>query len=470
MFDTSQCIVEFPPEELDFSKWQRLVDMMAQMYESSSGVIVQYRQGVFNVVSTSSNVDNFLAKNVNWPWEMKSFCRRIMETKDKLYVNDAEASDEWCCVPPVQEGPVRSYLGFPLFWPDGSLFGSFCVIDTKPTNYSDALIDALQQLKLIVESELKHTWDGLKIRSMLADRISAGELNSHDKPELELVKRALQLQESINTATLASLMDVVIRTDHKGSILSANQSVVLMFGYSNTDLIGVNINTLLHEIEESYSENKQHYGLIDTLQAKHKDGHLFYVQRTVTSINVAGQSQFIYLISDITDKIQNQEILKQLALYDGLTECANRHLLAERFKYEVARSARDSSTFSLAFIDLDNFKPINDSFGHETGDMVLKEVAKRLKQSVRGHDLVVRYGGDEFIVLLSNKISESIINQKLNNALSHPISYQDQTLTISGSIGVATYPEHGDTLEILISHADKKMYKNKAQVKGNRGT
>ena len=92
MFDTSQCIVEFPPEELDFSKWQRLVDMMAQMYESSSGVIVQYRQGVFNVVSTSSNVDNFLAKNVNWPWEMKSFCRRIMETKDKLcllYTSDA---------------------------------------------------------------------------------------------------------------------------------------------------------------------------------------------------------------------------------------------------------------------------------------------------------------------------------------------------------------------------------------------
>ncbi|TMN89577.1 hypothetical protein CWB72_11125 [Pseudoalteromonas phenolica] len=187
-------------------------------------------------------------------------------------------------------------------------------------------------------------------------------------------------------------------------------------------------------------------------------------------MNVAGQSQFIYLVSDITDKIQNQEILKQLALYDGLTECANRHLLAERFKYEVARSARKNSTFSLAFIDLENFKPINDSFGHETGDMVLKEVAKRMKQSVRRHDLVVRYGGDEFIVLLSNKISESIIHQKLNNALSHPISYQDQSLTVSGSIGVATYPEHGDTLEILISHADKKMYKNKAQIKGNRGT
>lgn len=67
--------------------------MMAQIYESSSGVILQYRQGVFNVVSTNSNVDNFLAKNINGPWEMKSFCRRIMETKVKLYVNDAEASD-----------------------------------------------------------------------------------------------------------------------------------------------------------------------------------------------------------------------------------------------------------------------------------------------------------------------------------------------------------------------------------------
>ena len=76
--------------------------MMAQMYESSSGVILQYRQGVFNGVSTNSNVDNFLVKNVNWPWEMISFCRRIMETKDKLYVSDTEASDEWCCVTPLQ--------------------------------------------------------------------------------------------------------------------------------------------------------------------------------------------------------------------------------------------------------------------------------------------------------------------------------------------------------------------------------
>lgn len=326
MIDTSQCIIEHPLEDLDFEKWQRLVDMMAKLYDAASGVVVQFRQDVFNVVSTSSNEDNFLQMNVSWPWDMRSFCRRIVETNDKVYVNDAEASKEWCSCPPVADGPVRSYLGYPLYWPDGSLFGSFCIIDTKPTDYSPALIDMLGQLKLIVESELKHIFHSQKITKLLAD------------------------------------------------------------------------------------------------------------------------------------KVEQEALLKRMALYDCLTGCANRILLKERFEYELAKAQRDESTFSIAYLDLDDFKPVNDEYGHEAGDEVLKTIVQRIKQTVRSHDLVARVGGDEFVVLFNNHIDDMQIKQKLATELSIPITYESHALTVTASIGLARYPEDGDTLAKLMKAADAQMY------------
>lgn len=331
MIKTSQCILEFPPEELDFKKWQRLVNMMAKLFNASSGVVVQFRHNTFNVVSTSDNPDNFLQTNVSWPWDMKSFCRKIVETQEKLYVNNAKESEEWSCSPPVSEGPVRSYLGYPLYWPNGSLFGSFCVIDTKKTNYSNSLVEILGQLKLIVESELKHVFDKQKIKALLAE------------------------------------------------------------------------------------------------------------------------------------KLLNEELLKQLALYDSLTGCANRNLLNERFTYELAKADRNHATFSIAYLDLDKFKPINDDYGHAAGDAVLTGVADRIKQVIRSHDLVARVGGDEFVILFNNRINKQKIKEKLLEKISDPIHYQSYTIHASVSIGVATYPKNGKTLDELMKVADAQMYSEKMQ-------
>jgi diguanylate cyclase (GGDEF)-like protein len=329
MLKTSECIVEFPPEELDFAKWQRLVNMMAKLFDAASGVVVQYRKEAFNVVATSDNDGNFLQVNSRWPWDMKSFCRRIVETNQMLYVNDPKASEQWCCVPPVSEGPVRSYLGYPIYWPDGSIFGSFCVIDTKPTDYATSLIEMLEQLKLIVESELKHVVDTQKIKSLLAE------------------------------------------------------------------------------------------------------------------------------------KVKNEAVLKQLALFDPLTQCANRNLLNERFDYRLNKSTRDDSAFHIAYIDLDQFKPINDQFGHNAGDKVLSTIADRLKQSVRAHDLVARIGGDEFVILFDDSIDSTHIKQKLAAIVKAPIEYNDIELVVSASIGLSRFPDDGGSLHLLLATADADMYSQK---------
>ncbi|TPH18108.1 diguanylate cyclase domain-containing protein [Litorilituus lipolyticus] len=469
MIKTSQCIVSYPPEELDFEKWQRLVNLMAKLYNATSGVVVQFRQESFNVVSTSDNADNFLKVNSSWPWDMKSFCRKIIETNDKLYVNNAKDSDEWSCSPPVAEGPVRSYLGYPLYWPDGSLFGSFCVIDTKPTEYPYSLIEMLEQLKLIVESELKHVFDKQKIKSLLAENIDILKVVEQEQTQAQIVKSALSLQESINTATLASLIDSVIRINQQGTILSCNLATESIFGYSPKELIGKNVNILsstfnvLHEItkpDASYSD-ENYAELIQQFEAQHKNGNSLPVQLSVSQIKIGSDIQFIALLSDISDKVQHEQMLKQLALYDSLTNCANRNLLNERFEYELAKAKRDNLTFSIAYLDLNEFKPINDKYGHQAGDIALITIVKRIKQVVRSHDLVARVGGDEFVVLFNNSIDAQHLKTKLLHKIRQPIPYEGHEFSISSSIGVASYPNDAKSLADLLRIADNKMYLDK---------
>ncbi|MBQ4844672.1 sensor domain-containing diguanylate cyclase [Pseudoalteromonas sp. MMG005] len=164
MIDINNCFVKHPHPFFDCQKWQQLVNTLAELYDAASGTVVQLREDEFNVVATSSNDDNFLAQNSNWPWEMRSFCRHMMETKQSLYVGDAANHAMWCQVQPVSEGPVRSYLGFPLFWPDGELFGSICVIDTKVTDYPPILVQLLSQFKTIIEGDLRQIVDYEKIK------------------------------------------------------------------------------------------------------------------------------------------------------------------------------------------------------------------------------------------------------------------------------------------------------------------
>ena len=173
MVDIKSCFVKSPHPFFDCQKWQQLVNTLAELYNAASGTIVQFRENEFNVVATSSNDDNFLTQNSNWPWEMRSFCRHMMETKQSLYVKDAVNHEMWRQVQPVSEGPVRSYLGFPLFWPDGELFGSICVIDTKKTDYPDILVQLLSQFKSLIEGDLQRIVDYEVVKSLaLEDQLT----------------------------------------------------------------------------------------------------------------------------------------------------------------------------------------------------------------------------------------------------------------------------------------------------------
>lgn len=158
-------------------------------------------------------------------------------------------------------------------------------------------------------------------------------------------------------------------------------------------------------------------------------------------------------------KIANER-LARLAHYDGLTGLANRHYFTDYLAKAVARARRRREKLAVLFIDLDNFKPVNDSLGHEAGDGLLAEVAQRLRRCTRDSDMIARYGGDEFVVAMEGVAGGAAdeVAVKIATAIGEPMVIEGQTVEVSASIGAALYPDTADTVQGLIQAADKAMY------------
>jgi diguanylate cyclase (GGDEF)-like protein len=159
-----------------------------------------------------------------------------------------------------------------------------------------------------------------------------------------------------------------------------------------------------------------------------------------------------------------------MALYDGLTDLPNRKLFTDRLLHALTRAKRDKTQVAVMFIDLDRFKPVNDEFGHAVGDLLLKEVAKRLQHSVRESDTVARLGGDEFVALfpyIQESHGDMIVAEKILKALAEPFHIDGRILHISSSIGIAIYPQDGNDEKMLLKNADTAMYHAKKSGRNN---
>lgn len=167
---------------------------------------------------------------------------------------------------------------------------------------------------------------------------------------------------------------------------------------------------------------------------------------------------------EIADRKKAEKAIKHLANHDALTGLPNRRLFNERIKMEIARSERNQGKFSLMLFDLDQLKGVNDSYGHNIGDMLLQSVAQRLLALLRKTDTVARMGGDEFLLILPDmKSPEDALHtaDRILSALSTPFHLEGYQINISTSIGVAFYPDHGEEIDLLLKHADIAMYQSK---------
>jgi len=174
-------------------------------------------------------------------------------------------------------------------------------------------------------------------------------------------------------------------------------------------------------------------------------------------------------LQDITNQKEYEVKLEFQASHDALSGLANRNLLTDRLNQAIAHAARDKRQLALLFIDLDNFKTVNDTLGHNIGDQLIQETAKKIKSVIRTGDTVARFGGDEFVVLLFAPENEEYVSdvvQRILQEVATCYSHEGKTLNIGSSIGIAMFPEDGLTSEKLIMNSDRAMYRAKASNKG----
>lgn len=278
---------------------------------------------------------------------------------------------------------------------------------------------------------------------------------------------------------------IVAATDVQGRITYCNDRFSAISGYSHDELIGKDHRLLNsgHHPKEFFAHM---YHLISTGHVWHgeicnraKDGHLYWVDTTIVpNMGKDGKPfQYVAIRTDITTRKQVEEKIHRLAFYDPLTSLPNRRLLIDRLHQALAVAARSGARGAVLFMDLDNFKPLNDTHGHEAGDLLLAEVARRLTACVRKVDTVARFGGDEFVVVLNELGKEdaecrehaAIVARKILAALAQPyelISRPGESAQrivhkdVGASIGVALFdPE--SSAENVLKWADHAMYQAK---------
>ena len=259
-----------------------------------------------------------------------------------------------------------------------------------------------------------------------------------------------------------------------GTIQTVNQRTLEMFDYHESELLGKMVTTLLTPENESlFSTN-----LINTLA---KNGPM--KDREITCLTKSGRrfpahfsgsamhhergtlEGIICVFNDITELKKTEHTLKKMAHYDALTEVANRNLFFEKLENSIRDAQREERIFALLYLDLDNFKPINDSLGHDVGDLVLKTVAARLQEVVRTGDTVARMGGDEFTIIfnaLHSAADAEILARKITKTIAAPFTENGFTCNLGVSIGISLFPENGSYTEILVNKADYAMYQAKA--------
>jgi diguanylate cyclase (GGDEF)-like protein len=197
---------------------------------------------------------------------------------------------------------------------------------------------------------------------------------------------------------------------------------------------------------------------------RRKSGEIFVERLTISAISdLEGKiSSYVGLLTDITTGKDYESTLERMAFYDSLTGLPNRLLFAERINQAMMISKRLKSMMAVCFLDLDEFKPVNDDFGHSVGDLLLVEMANRMQSNIRESDTVARMGGDEFAILLINikniEECETIIT-KILDSINEPYTLvNNESVNVSASIGVTLYPHDNVPSDMLLRHADQAMY------------
>jgi len=288
---------------------------------------------------------------------------------------------------------------------------------------------------------------------------------------LQTIKGKLWENQARLKAVIHNVCEGIVTINTQGIIENINPAIGQIFGYKQDDLIGQNISRLMPEPHgpkhDDYLLRYKQTGIQNMIgryrevTGLRQNGETFPLEINVSEMILGGEQHFVGIMRDVTERKKAEDKMTQLALYDQLTKLPNRTLFYENLERALSQSKRTKSMVALLFIDLDGFKAVNDTFGHDMGDQLLVGVGQRLRESIRDSDIAARIGGDEFTVILTNLSSLDVVPRIAVNiieALNRQFLFKDNQCHVGASIGIAIYPEHAGNIDDLVKEADAAMY------------
>lgn len=277
-------------------------------------------------------------------------------------------------------------------------------------------------------------------------------------------------------AIIESSLDAILTFGEDGTIAVFNPAAERLFGYTAAEIIGQPIEILLQgERRSGARDHSRMDSLWDKLatdgrnhecMGRTKDDEALHLEISVSQMSVAESIVFILIIRDISARKREDAHTRFLAHFDSMTGLPNRTLFEERAGQAITQARRTGMVLALMIIDLDRFKEVNDSLGHQVGDHLLAAAARRIRENVRETDTVTRLGGDEFAVLVTNLVDAdgaATVGDAIVSALNTPFDLDGERVITSASLGITTFPADGAEVELLLRNADRALYKAKAK-------
>lgn len=290
--------------------------------------------------------------------------------------------------------------------------------------------------------------------------------------DLDKTRKESQRQLLLSSSVFDNAAEGIVITNLDGNIEQVNPACELMSGFSKEELIGENPRIFKsHHHDQDFYKNMWE-SLIEQghwdgeVWNRRKDGDVYPLQVSISSCwNSSGNpTHYVAIFHDITDIKKSEEQLQHQAYHDALTNLPNRKLFYDRLGVATAHARHHKTKLAVVYLDIDNFKNINDSLGHHVGDQLLQKMAQRIKNSTREEDTTARIGGDEFIILMPeiDKAKDAtILCQRILNQLTEPISLAGKEYFINISMGITIFPDDGTSPEDLVKNADIAMYRVK---------
>lgn len=333
-------------------------------------------------------------------------------------------------------------------------------------DYPDCIVYNLSHDEAI-PAEVAKVFGDKRVASGLEVNLFWQMVTNLKQVKVDLEKSRSQLQAIIHNA-----MDGIITINEAGEILGFNPAAEQIFGYAQQEVLNKNLKMLMPEPTRSehdaYLNRYKQTGEVRIIGvcgreviATRKNGEQFPMELSISEMILGGQRYFVGIVRDITERKRAEEKIEHLAHYDYLTDLPNRALFVDSLVHCLAMAKRNSFKTAVLFLDLDGFKKVNDTQGHDVGDLLLRAVSKRLKATIRASDTVARVGGDEFIFVLNEVGSDenaALMANKIIAALSEPFELKGRQCHIGGSIGISIYPDASTDTETLIKQADNAMY------------